>query len=131
MRAKIEKSILSGIVEAPPSKSMAHRLIIAAALSEGECRIENVAMSEDITATSECMKKLGKEITFDNGTLYIKNAEVKNSDRMLFVNESGSTLRFLIPLCLTGEEFTIKGSKRLFERPLSVYEQIFEKQNIK
>ena len=131
MKAKIERSILSGIVEAPPSKSMAHRLIIAAALSEGECKIENVSMSEDISATSECMKKLGKEITFDNGTLYIKNSETKNDDRVLFVNESGSTLRFLIPLCLTGEEFTIKGSKRLFERPLSVYEEIFEKQNIK
>ena len=89
MRAKIEKSILSGIVEAPPSKSMAHRLIIAAALSEGECKIENVSMSEDISATSECMKKLGKEITFDNGTLYIKNAETKYDDRVLFVNESG------------------------------------------
>ncbi len=130
MRALIEKSMLSGKVTAPPSKSMAHRLIIAAALSDGECKIENVAMSEDIKATAECMRKLGKDLTFDKDTLYIKKAEVKNTDKTLFVSESGSTLRFLIPLCLTGEEFTLNGSKRLFERPLSVYEEIFKNQNI-
>ncbi len=130
MRAEIKKSFLEGELTAPPSKSMAHRLIIAAALSKGNCKIENVSMSGDIMATAGCIKAFGKEMTFSENTLFIKEKEWECEEKKLFVSESGSTLRFLIPLCLTGEEITFYGSKRLFERPLSVYEEIFEKQKI-
>ncbi|MDO5479524.1 MAG: 3-phosphoshikimate 1-carboxyvinyltransferase [Clostridia bacterium] len=130
MIAVIEKGALSGTVKAPPSKSMAHRLIISAALSEGESRISNVALSEDIKATIGCMEVLGKTAIYDDGVLTVKDAEIPSGDKKLFVNESGSTLRFFIPLCLTGDEVTLYGSERLFERPLAVYEEIFERQGI-
>ena len=130
MIAVIEKGALSGKVKAPPSKSMAHRLIISAALSEGESRISNVALSEDIKATIGCMEVLGKTATYNDGVLTVKDAEIPSGNKKLFVNESGSTLRFFIPLCLTGDEVTLYGSERLFERPLAVYEDIFNRQGI-
>ena len=130
MRGRIYPSVARGCVSAPPSKSMAHRLIIAASLSKGNCTIENVSMSEDIKATAGCMRELGKEMEFSGNKLFIKDKEKISGEKKLFVSESGSTLRFLIPLCLTGEEITLCGSKRLFERPLSVYEEIFDEQGI-
>ncbi len=130
MIAVIEKGALSGKVKAPPSKSMAHRLIISAALSGGESRISNVALSEDIKATIGCMEVLGKKVIYDDGVLIVKDAPAIKGEKKLFVNESGSTLRFFIPLCLTGDEVTLYGSERLFERPLAVYEEIFEHQGI-
>ena len=67
MLAIIEKSELRGSVSAEPSKSMAHRLLIAAALARGMSRIENVAGSEDILATTDCLRALGAELEFVRG----------------------------------------------------------------
>ena len=67
MLAVIEKSELRGSVPAEPSKSMAHRLLIAAALAGGMSRIENVAGSEDILATADCLRALGAELEFVRG----------------------------------------------------------------
>ena len=58
MKVEIRPSVLSGTVEAPPSKSYAHRLLIAAALSESECKIENISFSDDISATLDCIETL-------------------------------------------------------------------------
>ncbi len=58
----IQPFSLNGKVKIPPSKSLSHRAVIAAGLSNGECTIDNISMSEDIIATCEIMEKLGVEI---------------------------------------------------------------------
>ena len=128
MNVKISPSVLCGEVKAPPSKSMAHRLVICAALSGGECKISGLADSDDINATVSCLKALGAEITdgIVNGKALFTKADTLNC------NESGSTLRFLIPLCLTaGEDITLVGSERLFSRSLEVYEDICRQNGFK
>ncbi len=132
MIAKIEKSTAFGEISAPPSKSMAHRYLICGALSK-ESVIENIDFSADIKATLGCLEALGAKVEISGNTVKIgglQRAEKLNSNE-LFCNESGSTLRFLIPLCmLKGEEITLSGTKRLFERSLSVYEEMCKAQNI-
>ena len=132
MKVTIEKSTASGKVFAPPSKSMAHRLLICGALSENSV-ISNLSESKDILATIECLKNMDATIDADGDTVKTGgiNPENINGETELFCNESGSTLRFLIPLCMmSGNRITLTGSSRLFERPLSVYEKICKEQNI-
>lgn len=129
MKAIIKRKPINGKINAPPSKSAAHRAIIAAALSCGSSRIENIALSEDIKATAAAVSRLCADVEFsDNGLLITGGKSKAPSD--IFANESGSTLRFLIPLCLDGQERLITGAKRLFARPLNVYEEIFKKDGI-
>ena len=125
MIVKIEKGMACGTVTAPPSKSMAHRLLICGALSE-ESTISGVQKSEDIAATLSCLKSLGANMTGENGriTLGGLNFEALRSTE-LFCRESGSTLRFLIPLCLlSGKQMILHGTERLMKRSLSVYEDL-------
>lgn len=132
MKVTINKGTAFGRVVAPPSKSMAHRYLICGALSE-ESVISGISYSADIKATLSCLEGLGANVeicgdTVKIGGLYLENT-IK-SDK-LFCNESGSTLRFLIPLCLlTNKKITLMGSERLFERSLSVYEDLCKAQNI-
>ncbi len=122
MIARILPGKATGIVSAPPSKSMAHRLLIAAALAEGASTIQNVALSQDMLATADSLAILGQRVQIDNGTAVLAPSPAANE---VCVRESGSTLRFLIPLALTlGHPVTFTGAKRLFERPLSVYETL-------
>jgi len=117
---------------APPSKSVAHRNLICAALSENS-KVSNLAYSKDIEATLSCLEKLGATVSKNGDEVNIGGLKpLFVADKTeIFCNESGSTLRFLIPLCLIcGREVTLKGSKRLFERPLSVYEEIFKRDDI-
>lgn len=126
MTTRIEKSRAVGSVTAPPSKSMAHRLLICGALSESSI-VNNVAFSNDINATLGCLKVLGANVKINKDTVEIGGLnpfDIKDG-LSLDCNESGSTLRFLLPLCLlSGKRITLTGAKRLFERPLSVYEEI-------
>lgn len=130
MNVRINSHKLHGEVYAPPSKSMAHRMIIAASLAKGKSVIRNVAMSEDIKATLECVSKLCADVDISGDTVTIIGSEYKAGEKELFANESGSTLRFFIPLCLNGDKITISGAERLFERPLDIYEEICKKENI-
>ena len=127
MTAVIKKSKAGGSVRAPSSKSMAHRLLICAALAKGESEITNVTYSEDILATIDCLKKMGSEMKPDKDTVHVKGIEnifdVPESD--FFCRESGSTLRFLLPLLLlNGNKQHFTGAGLLMKRPMSVYEQI-------
>ena len=117
---------LKGEVSAPPSKSMAHRYLIGAALSKEKCLLSGVDYSEDILASIDCLKALGAEITTDNDIVTVNPDKFMQTKKpVLECRESGSTLRFFIPLALClGKEVTIKGSLRLFERPLDVYEKL-------
>ena len=123
MKIKVIPSQLNGSVCAPPSKSDVHRAVICAALSGGVCRVAPVAMSDDIKATVGCIEALGAETSLNGDTLKINGTNMfKNKTAVLDCGESGSTLRFFIPIAAGGgvkAEFTGRG--RLPERPLSVY----------
>ena len=133
MNVKIEKCVASGTIKAPPSKSIAHRMLIGAGLSEGKSVIKGIEMSGDISATINCLKTMGAEIEIndDTATIYGMDISKIKEDITLNCNESGSTLRFFVPLALiSGKKISFCGSKTLFSRPLSVYEEIFKAQNI-
>ncbi len=127
MLVKINKCRLFGTAEFPPSKSDSHRLLIAAALADGKSRISNISLCDDVLATIASLSALGASITVSGNVATVRGIDIfkaRASDE-LAVNESGSTLRFLIPLALlTDKEIKFSGAKRLFERPLSVYEKI-------
>lgn len=129
MTVTVEKSMASGKITAPPSKSMAHRSLICAALSEGESRIFNIDYSNDIKATVNCLTEMGAVIKKTGNGVSVRGIDFKKAPKApLDCLESGSTLRFLIPICL-GFDYpvTLKGTEKLFSRSLGVYEQIFKK----
>ncbi len=126
MKAKFMPFKLRGTISAPPSKSMAHRYLIGAALSKETCKLSGIDYSEDILASLDCLKAMGAEITVENDIVTLNPTRfMEGEPSVLACRESGSTLRFFIPLglCL-GKEVTLEGSTRLFERPLSVYEAL-------
>lgn len=132
---KIYPSKLKGEVKIPPSKSMAHRAIICAALSDGLCIIENIDYSDDIIATIDAMNSLGAKIVKHKDYLEVIGAygsdEKPQETRVIDCNESGSTLRFLVPISLLfkgSSKFIGRGN--LGKRPLTTYYNIFERQGI-
>lgn len=123
-KAIISPSTLSGTVEAPPSKSYAHRALIAAALADGTSTIRNLASSQDIEATISALRAIGAEIRLDGNCAEITGGRITSCPVVIDCAESGSTLRFLIPITAAlGMEADYHGSGRLPERPLSVYHQ--------
>lgn len=129
---KIVPCKLGGDIKVPSSKSLCHRSIICASLSKGRSTIQNVYFSKDILATIEAMKSLGVEInTFEDSVCINGTAKVVLENRSIFCGESGSTLRFIIPVVSTlGEEVVLSGAGKLVERPLDVYYKIFDEQKI-
>lgn len=124
---------LNGTVIVPPSKSMAHRAVICASLAAGRSTIKNIQLSDDILATIEGMRSFGAIISYDDQTLTIdgiRNGAAQES-RTINCNESGSTLRFLIPLAtlFTGETHFI-GQGHLGKRPLEPYQELFNAQSL-
>lgn len=121
----IEKSKAKGTVLAPPSKSKAHRALICGALSQGG-EIKNIEYSNDISATLDCLEKLGATVQKNGNTVKIGGLMPSEiTETVLDCRESGSTLRFLIPICmLSGKKIILTGSKRLFERNLTIYEDV-------
>ncbi len=133
MQKVVKKSVAVGKVIAPPSKSYAHRSIIAAALANGISTIDNIELSQDIIATINAVKALGTLIEVDDSRVVVKPKTYELNDELVFdCLESGSTLRFMIPIALlTGKRLIFQGTKRLLSRGLSVYEEIFIKDEIK
>ena len=133
-KVKIYPGALSGIVNVPSSKSMGHREIICAALAQGISVIDNISMSDDIKATLRCLKALGvqSELTASRfkGRSAVKiygEGTVRATGDECDCGESGSTLRFLLPLgALCGAPVTFTGAGRLGERPLKPYYDIFD-----
>ena len=137
MDIRLEPRVLSGTVTPPPSKSMAHRLIIAAALGAGVSTIRNVALSQDIAATLRCVAALGGQWEQpEEGVLRIRGFGGRTPDPSAPLphfdcGESGSTLRFFIPIALAaagGGVFT--GHGRLMERPQKPYFDLFDEMGI-
>ena len=155
MTLTITPAKLSGAVTPPPSKSQAHRLLIAAALADGVSVLDNIAYSQDVDATLRCLEELGAEfapVDAASADLWggppsarcapislrvtgIGANAMSPLRRMAYprldCGESGSTLRFLIPVALAvrgGGEFI--GHGRLMERPLGPYFDLFREKNI-
>jgi len=126
MIAAFKPCRLSGSIDAPPSKSIAHRYLIGAALSGEICRISGFDYSEDILASIDCLKALGADVEIDVDSVMIDPKGFMTAENpVLGCRESGSTLRFFIPLALClGRKVTLQGSRRLFERPLGIYEAL-------
>ena len=132
MRAVIQPGTARGTVSAPPSKSMAHRLLICAALAQGESMVRGVDLSEDILATADCLAALGASFSFEGSAVRIRGCDPRKAPpAILRCRESGSTLRFMIPLCLlSGSPMRLEGSETLLSRPLSVYEDLCKTQGL-
>lgn len=116
-----------GRVMAPPSKSMAHRLLICAGLANGTSCITGIDYNEDILATLDCLRALGAVCTVENDTVTVVGADLRSAAPTgpLCCRESGSTLRFFIPLALLcDEQVAFTGTEKLLSRPLGVYEQL-------
>lgn len=134
MKVKILPSKTSGEVSAPPSKSFAHRYLIGSVLSCGKCVIKNVADSDDISATLSCIEQLGGSVTKDgNIVTVIPTAKSQIENAVFDCKESGSTLRFFIPVVLaTGaKNCMFSGSERLLARGIKEYEKLFENSGVK
>lgn len=137
---KINPTKLSGEVKIPPSKSMAHRAVICAALGNGMSKVTNIDYSDDIIATIEAMSALGAKITKKEDYLEVygikspENIEANKvkTERTIDCNESGSTLRFLVPIAALFDGVNrFVGRGNLGKRPLDTYYNIFDEQNIK
>ena len=130
MRVTIHPSSISGSLSAPPSKSMAHRALICAALAEGESHITNLSGSEDISATCRALTLLGAKFTpeGENGVCVTgTGGHIAAPEVPVDCGESGSTLRFLIPVfARCGKPITFTGHGRLMERPQTVYAELFK-----
>ena len=132
MIAEFTPSIAYGTFTAPPSKSMTHRFLLPLALAEEPYTIENASCCEDTRATADCVQRLSKDSAFRTAIgLSGDGCEDSREPITLNCKESGSTLRFLLPLCLiSGRDYILTGSKRLLQRPLSVYEEICRAQGL-
>ncbi len=123
MKITFKPSKPNGTVFVPSSKSYAHRSLICGAFSENSV-INNVCFCDDVNATLSCLEKLGTAVKRKNNDVLISgfNRENVKDGTVLECSESGSTLRFLIPVCLTlNKKIIFKGSEKLFERPLENY----------
>ncbi len=134
----ITPGALGGTLTAPSSKSMGHRELICAALAEGESTVDNVTVSEDIEATCRILQLFGAQVEeipsqFSGRTCFRVRGGMKKMNHPLIADcgESGSTLRFAIPVGLmSGNDITYTGRGRLVQRPLQPYYDLFDKHHI-
>lgn len=117
MDLNITPSVLSGTISAPPSKSHAHRLIIAGALSKGASKIDNIVLSDDIVATINACASLGAKVEIGKNSITITGGKFKHKANINCI-ESGTTFRFFLPIVgATKTKTTFTGSGRLPQRP--------------
>lgn len=128
MKVLLKKSTPKGVLNAPPSKSYSHRYLIGSALAKNICKVENIYYSNDIKATLNCLSSFGCAYKIDNTSVtFIDNTYMSNNP-IFNCLESGSTLRFMIPIALTKyNSVTFIGSETLLKRGVSEYEKMFTK----
>ncbi len=132
MKLKVYGKSLSGEVSVPTSKSYAHRAIIAAALADGKSLVDKINFSMDIKATIDAMVSLGAVIS-SNGEL-CEISGIKNTVKSCEIDckESGSTLRFIIPIAAAlGISCKFTGEGKLPTRPIDTYRRELSLHNIK
>lgn len=111
---------LHGSVKAIPSKSQAHRLLICAAFADRPTELICPETNRDIEATAQCLRSLGAEVLRKDWGYSVNPVETLPAEAILNVQDSGSTLRFLLPLCgALGVDTLFQMESRLPERPLS------------
>lgn len=132
MIVEVYKSIVSGTITPPPSKSYLHRSIICAALSKGTSTINNVVYSSDIKASLSAFENVGVEVKrFDNSIeITSKGMSHLQQEKCINCNESGSTIRFLIPIMSNSYKTYFTGKSSLMNRPFTIYEDIFKSQDL-
>ncbi len=131
MRAAIAKGTPKGIIQAPPSKSFSHRELIAGMLSDSSV-ISSIAFSDDINATLRCMEALGSSFKAIGDSVTFLGLEKAQKIPVLDCGESGSTMRFMLPIALCFyDEVVIKGSKRLLSRGVDAYKSCLHEHSIK
>lgn len=124
-------SNLSGTIELPYSKSTLHRALICALLSQNKSVIKGVNLCEDINATLDILVKIGCKIKKSVDEINIDSRNLLYDGELLNAQESGSTLRFMIPVIIhLFKQINITGSEKLMSRPLDVYFSIFEDDEI-
>lgn len=132
MDIKVTPKLLSGKILVPPSKSISHRALIAAALAAGESRIYNLLDCVDTTATIEALTALGAEIRQDGKCTIVKGISKPSETACIDCHESGSTLRFILPVAAAmGCRASFDGQANLPNRPVTPYFDQFEKHNVK
>ena len=126
---KFSPFVPNGTVNVPPSKSDVHRAIICAAMANGVSRISPVALSNDIKATIGCIKALGADAVLENNVLTVDGTNMyKNKTALLDCGESGSTLRFFIPIAAVGNINAIfVGKGKLPQRPIGIFTEALPK----
>ena len=132
MKVDIYPSKVSGVITPPASKSFLHRAIISASIAKGKSVINNIIYSEDVKATIGVFRSIGVKIEEHSDKLVITSGGIDkfNIKTPVDCNESGSTLRFVIPILSCNKKVYFKGKSSLLSRPMSVYEDIFNIQNI-
>ena len=133
MNVTVQAGRAFGTVSAPPSKSMAHRLLISAGLSHGESVIHGISDSLDVLATVSCLRAMGAECQIEGDTAFVSGVDARKAapTHLLHTSESGSTLRFFIPIALlSGNPVLFEGAPSLFSRPMSVYEALCEERGL-
>ena len=120
MKLRLSPSKLMGEVPAPPSKSCMHRALICAAAADKPTKIICSSFSKDTEATMKCLSALGARFEFFDGGVSAFPIERDNEKEcVLDCNESGSTLRFMLPFAAAlGRKCTFAGAERLGKRPL-------------
>ena len=129
MKVTIEKGRARGRIQAPPSKSMAHRFLICAALARGRSILHGMSNCEDVMATVDCLSAMGVPVKIEGDTAIVDGIDFKSAapGGELRCRESGSTIRFLAPLCLLCERnVMLTGSEKLLTRPMSIYKSLAE-----
>ena len=131
MNVIIHKPLSEGTIEVVPSKSITHRALIAAALAEGKSLIKRPLESDDTEATIDMLRALGVTINKTIEGIEVISKGIQKPSRILFANESGSSLRFLVPVALlSGADVTFDGKEGLRKRPISEYLRVFDQMGI-
>ena len=129
----LRPSFVKGCIAVPSSKSVTHRALIAAAFSEKPIKVKKISFSKDIYATMDALRQLGVTVTEEKDYIKVDGSTIiKDNNVKIDANESGSTLRFMIPVTVLLENSAIfDGKGRLPERPLDDYFEIFKKCGVK
>ncbi len=132
MKIEIAKGVARGTVSAPPSKSYAHRMMLCSALAHGKSQIDGIRPSEDMLATLDCIAAMGVRTSLEGDRLTVEGGEYRFTKETVFpCRESGSTLRFFIPLSVAlGDGAVFTGTPRLLERGIGIYEELFSQKEI-
>lgn len=131
MNVTIMPSKPMGSVKAIASKSAAHRLLICAAFADAPTVLRCEEINEDICATVRCLEALGATVIRENGRYHVTPIQELRRGARLLCGESGSTLRFLVPVvCMLNADASFWMEGRLPQRPLSPLREELERHGI-